>query len=62
MNAQNGELLKVKEVSRMLRFGQAAVYELCRQKGFPNIKIGNSIRIPRWGLDDWMRAQASRNV
>lgn len=50
-------LLTVNELSAVLRVGRSAAYELCKTPGFPVIRIGRSIRVPKPALDSWLEAQ-----
>ena len=51
-------LLTVKELAEVLRIGRSSAYELCRQNEFPVIRIGNSIRIPKKALFDWIERES----
>lgn len=51
------ELLKVNELKDFLRIGRRQAYKLCHEPDFPSIKIGQSIRIPKKSLIDWMNKQ-----
>lgn len=54
-------LLTVEEVSRLFRLGRSTAYERvnlyldsCGLAGIPAIRIGSSIRAPRWALIQWV--------
>lgn len=51
-------LLTVDEMAQILRIGRSSAYELCRQKEFPIVRIGRSIRIPRRALYEWIEGQS----
>lgn len=53
-------LLTVKELRDYLGIGQVQAYRLTRSEGFPAIRFGRSIRIPREQLDAWIASQAAR--
>jgi excisionase family DNA binding protein len=40
-------LLSVRQASQLLSFSEGHLYELCRKREFPCIKIGGKIRIKR---------------
>jgi hypothetical protein len=54
-------LLTVEEVGRLFRLGRSTAYERvnlyldsCGLNGIPAIRIGSSIRAPRWALIEWL--------
>lgn len=49
--------LTVEEAQKILRVGRTKIYELCRTDGFPTLRIGNRIVIPRDELFAWMKSQ-----
>lgn len=59
MNDETGaDLLTVAETAARLKMDKTTVYRLCRTSGFPSLRIGNQIRIPAAGLDEWLEGQA----
>lgn len=50
--------LTVKEASNVLRVGTAATYNLIRSGQLRALRIGNSIRVPRHALEDYLRSYA----
>lgn len=50
--------LTVKEASNVLRVGTAATYNLIRSGQLKSLRIGNSIRVPRRALEDYLRSYA----
>lgn len=46
--------LSVEELRRELGLGKNGAYELVRMPGFPAIKLGKRIIIPRRGLEKWL--------
>lgn len=47
--------LSIKELQRELGLGKNKAYELTKMPGFPSIKIGKKIIIPRASLERWLR-------
>lgn len=50
--------LTVPEVGEVLGISRAAAYELVRSKGFPSMKIGTRILVPKDKFLAWIDAQA----
>ena len=59
---QLSPMMTVAEVAELLGFGQNFVYRLVSKPGFPAVKVGNSYRIFREGLMDWLDAQKVNNT
>jgi excisionase family DNA binding protein len=45
--------LRVEDVQKILRLSKASTYELTKQKGFPSIRVGRRILIPRDAFFKW---------
>ena len=50
-------MLSVPEVSEVLGISRAGAYELVRSKGFPKVKIGNRIVVPKEKFIRWIEDQ-----
>ena len=50
-------MLSVPEVGEALGISRAGAYELVRSKGFPKIKIGNRIVVPKDRFIQWIDEQ-----
>lgn len=50
-------IISVTELAELLGIGTNQAYELCKTPGFPAIRIGRRYKIPRQGLDEWLRDQ-----
>ena len=48
------DLLTVLEMAKLLKISRPKAYSLTKQKGFPIIKIGKSIRILKSELYRWL--------
>jgi putative molybdopterin biosynthesis protein len=56
---QESLLLRVNEVAVLLRVGRWTVYELIRRGELPALRIGRLVRVPRHGLEAWVRRSTS---
>ena len=50
-------MLSVPEVAAVLGISRAGAYELVRSDGFPALKIGSRIVVPKEKFIDWVNAQ-----
>lgn len=50
-------MLSVPEVGEVLGISRAGAYELVRSKGFPKVKIGNRIVVPKDKFIQWIKEQ-----
>jgi len=55
-------LLRADEVSRLTNLGRSKVYELMASGDLPVVRIGRAVRVPRAGLDAWIRRQTMHAV
>lgn len=55
-------MLTVKDVKILFGIGQAQAYELVHSEGFPAMKVGGSIKIPKHLLLDWVTASVEKGV
>ncbi|MFG6350242.1 MAG: helix-turn-helix domain-containing protein [Oscillospiraceae bacterium] len=53
-------MLSVPEVAAVLGISRAGTYELVKSEGFPSLKIGSRIVVPKEKFIDWIDCQASR--
>ena len=51
-------MLTMRQVQEVLGISRPKVYELAHTQGFPAIRIGRTIRVPRQSLVTWIEAQA----
>ena len=49
--------LSAPEVAEVLGISRAAAYELVRSKGFPHMKIGTRILVPKYKFIAWINIQ-----
>lgn len=54
--------LTAPEVSEVLGISRAAAYELVRSKGFPRMRIGTRILVPRDKFLQWIEDQTEMNA
>ncbi len=52
-------LLTVRDLAALLHIGKNNAYDMCHHPGFPAIRLGKQVRIPRDALMRWLDAQAS---
>ncbi|MBV7509490.1 helix-turn-helix domain-containing protein [Bacillus sp. sid0103] len=45
--------LRVEDLQKILRLSKASTYELIKQKGFPSLRVGRRILIPRDAFFKW---------
>ena len=53
-------MLSVPEIAAVLGISRAGAYELVKSEGFPSLKVGNRIVVPKEKFIDWIDWQASR--
>lgn len=51
---EDGLLLRVSDVSRLLGIGRSTAYELIARGELPVIRIGRLVRVPRPALEKWI--------
>jgi excisionase family DNA binding protein len=56
-----GPYITVEQMARYLQIGRTSAYELARTKGFPTVKVGRAIRIPREELNAWLFRHGNEN-
>ena len=47
-------ILSIPEVAKILGVGSFTAYELAKQKGFPVIRLGRKLKVPRDKLRQWV--------
>jgi len=50
-------LLNVKQLADLLGVSDSSVYELIQENGFPSLRIGKRIVIPKEELREWITAR-----
>ena len=53
-------MLSVLEVAAVLGISRAGAYELVKSEGFPSLRIGSRIVVPKEKFIDWIDCQTSR--
>ena len=51
--------LGAEDIAQVLGISRANAYNLMRSKGFPTLKIGKRMTVPKQKLIDWIDAQMS---
>ena len=54
--------LTVMEVAKALRISRAGAYDLVRTEGFPALKIGSRIVIPKEKFIQWMDENTGKQI
>jgi excisionase family DNA binding protein len=52
-------LMKAGEVAVALGVGRATAYEMMASGALPTVRIGRAVRVPRAGLEEWVRRQTT---
>ena len=55
-------MLSVTDMAEVLGISRAGAYELVRAEGFPSVKIGTRILIPKDELISWIKRQSSSDA
>ena len=53
---------KPKQAAEILGISYPTMYELCKSEGFPAIRVGRSILIPKVGLEQWLEQQSRKSM
>ncbi len=59
-NTNTSLTLKPTEAAKLLNVSKPVIYELCKRKDFPAIRVGRAIIIPRAQLDTWLEKESQR--
>jgi excisionase family DNA binding protein len=57
VNVGEKEILTMTEVQRLLQVSKNTAYHLVHRKGFPAVRFGRTIRVPRKALEAWLAKQ-----
>ena len=55
-------LLNVKQLADLLGVSDSSVYELIQEDGFPSLRIGKRIVIPKEELREWISARTKEGA
>ena len=53
-------LLRAVEVARLLGIGRSKTYEMMAAGQLPVVRVGRSVRVPCAALEEWVRANTSK--
>lgn len=56
---QEATALTVEQIAKLLQISRTHAYALVHQRGFPSVRLGRVIRVPRAALDRWIEQQAA---
>ena len=59
--SKSTEVLTVSQVSDFLNIGLTKAYELCHSKGFPVVRLGRKLLVPRKQLELWLEEQTNKS-
>lgn len=48
-------LLRVDQAAGLINLGRSKVYEMIASGELPSVRIGRAVRVPRSGLEAWVR-------
>ena len=54
--------ISVMEAAEILGVGRNKMYSLLKQEGFPYVKLGNTYRIRKAGLDKWLKDHEGKEI
>lgn len=57
LNEGSTEMMTVPEAAKYLRISRDLVYELAKRGDLPHVRLGRVIRIPQFGLEQWITRQ-----
>jgi excisionase family DNA binding protein len=52
-------VLKPQDIQQLLSLSRGKTYDLLHQKGFPVVRIGRCLRVPRDGFLRWLEAEGN---
>lgn len=52
---QYDDVLKPRDIAKIMKIGITSAYEICRNPNFPAIRIGNRIVVSRDKFFEWLR-------
>lgn len=53
-------MLSVREIAKVLGISKTSAYELVRRKGFPVLKIGSRLVVPKENFISWIESQLGK--
>lgn len=51
-----------KEAASVLGVNYITIYRLAKQEGFPAVRVGRRVLIPRRGLEQWLERESQKAV
>ena len=61
-NDKAQEIMDVRQAAKYLGLGESSIYKLAKKGEIPHVKLLSSIRFPKAALDEWIEAQARKNI
>lgn len=58
MTRHDADMMKVAEAAAYLRISRDLAYELIKTGELPHVRLGRVIRVPRFGLEQWIARES----
>ena len=55
-------MLSVREIAKVLGISKTSAYELVRRKGFPGLKIGSRLVVPKEKFREWVAKNTGGSI
>lgn len=55
-------MLSVREIAKVLGISKTSAYELVRRKGFPVLKIGSRLVVPKEKFREWVAKNTGGSI
>lgn len=59
MTSHLADMMTVREASAYLRISTDTAYELIARNQLPHLRLGRVIRVPRFGLEQWIARESA---
>ncbi len=53
-------LLRAEECARITSLGRSTIFNLIASGELPAVRVGRAVRVPRIGLEEWIRQRTTR--
>lgn len=59
VDTQTATVLTIEQVAELLQISKTHAYALAHKRGFPSVRLGRCLRVPRAALEAWLAARAA---